>query len=81
MRKSEVSEMPSLPRGGGDDLVRDEQVSSRRVRRVRYLTACFPCLTGGVCILTRPRTEFLKILMMAKTVCLCVCVFVFYRDS
>lgn len=32
MRKSEVSEMPSLPRGGGDELVRDEQVSSRRVR-------------------------------------------------
>lgn len=32
MRKSEVREMPSLPRGGGDELVRDEQVSSRRVR-------------------------------------------------
>lgn len=31
MRKSEVREMPSLPRGGGDELVRDEQVSSRRV--------------------------------------------------
>uniref|UniRef100_A0A665WIE1 Phospholipase n=1 Tax=Echeneis naucrates TaxID=173247 RepID=A0A665WIE1_ECHNA len=31
VRKSEVREMPSLPRGGGDDLVRDEQVSSRRV--------------------------------------------------
>lgn len=33
VRKSEVREMPSLPRGGGDELVRDEQVSSRRVRR------------------------------------------------
>lgn len=32
VRKSEVREMPSLPRGGGDELVRDEQVSSRRVR-------------------------------------------------
>uniref|UniRef100_A0A8C4I4S8 Phospholipase n=1 Tax=Dicentrarchus labrax TaxID=13489 RepID=A0A8C4I4S8_DICLA len=31
VRKSEVREMPSLPRGGGDELVRDEQVSSRRV--------------------------------------------------
>uniref|UniRef100_A0A674P205 Phospholipase n=1 Tax=Takifugu rubripes TaxID=31033 RepID=A0A674P205_TAKRU len=31
VRKSEVTEMPSLPRGGGDDLVRDEQVSSRRM--------------------------------------------------
>lgn len=38
MRKSEVREMPSLPRGGGDELVRDEQVSSRRVR---------PCSGGG----------------------------------
>lgn len=38
VRKSEVIEMPSLPRGGGDDLVRDEQVSSRKVRRVRHLT-------------------------------------------
>uniref|UniRef100_A0A8C3GCJ1 Phospholipase n=1 Tax=Cyclopterus lumpus TaxID=8103 RepID=A0A8C3GCJ1_CYCLU len=33
VRKSEVREMPSLPRGGGDELVRDEQVSSRRVCR------------------------------------------------
>lgn len=32
VRKSEVREMPSLPRGGGDELARDEQVSSRRVR-------------------------------------------------
>ncbi|KAG7238013.1 hypothetical protein INR49_031367 [Caranx melampygus] len=31
VRKSEVREMPSLPRGGGDELVRDEQVSSRRM--------------------------------------------------
>lgn len=31
MRKSEVREMPSLPRGGGEELVRDEQVSSRKV--------------------------------------------------
>uniref|UniRef100_A0A3Q3X0R9 Phospholipase n=1 Tax=Mola mola TaxID=94237 RepID=A0A3Q3X0R9_MOLML len=31
VRKSEVSEMPSLPRGGGEELVRDEQVSSRKV--------------------------------------------------
>lgn len=43
MRKSEVREMPSLPRGGGDDLVRDEQVSSRRVRLVAAFrfSACF----------------------------------------
>lgn len=31
VRKSEVREMPSLPRGGGEELVRDEQVSSRKV--------------------------------------------------
>uniref|UniRef100_A0A7N8Y965 Phospholipase n=1 Tax=Mastacembelus armatus TaxID=205130 RepID=A0A7N8Y965_9TELE len=31
VRKSEVRDMPSLPRGGGDELVRDEQVSSRRM--------------------------------------------------
>uniref|UniRef100_A0A3Q2G0U3 Phospholipase n=1 Tax=Cyprinodon variegatus TaxID=28743 RepID=A0A3Q2G0U3_CYPVA len=37
MRKSEVREMPSLPRGGGDDLVRDEQVSSRRRQLEDYL--------------------------------------------
>ncbi|XP_003962430.2 phospholipase D1a [Takifugu rubripes] len=37
VRKSEVTEMPSLPRGGGDDLVRDEQVSSRRRQLEDYL--------------------------------------------
>lgn len=37
MRKSEVREMPSLPRGGGEDLVRDEQVSSRRRQLEDYL--------------------------------------------
>uniref|UniRef100_A0A8C6UXD5 Phospholipase n=1 Tax=Neogobius melanostomus TaxID=47308 RepID=A0A8C6UXD5_9GOBI len=31
VRKSEVREMPVLPKGGGDELVREEQVSSRRV--------------------------------------------------
>uniref|UniRef100_A0AAQ4PMH6 Phospholipase n=1 Tax=Gasterosteus aculeatus aculeatus TaxID=481459 RepID=A0AAQ4PMH6_GASAC len=36
-RKSEVREMPSLPRGGGDELVRDEQVSSRRRQLEDYL--------------------------------------------
>ncbi|KAM7403400.1 hypothetical protein PAMA_004043 [Pampus argenteus] len=36
-RKNEVREMPSLPRGGGDDLVRDEQVSSRRRQLEDYL--------------------------------------------
>uniref|UniRef100_A0A8C4I6B3 Phospholipase n=1 Tax=Dicentrarchus labrax TaxID=13489 RepID=A0A8C4I6B3_DICLA len=38
VRKSEVREMPSLPRGGGDELVRDEQVSSRRVRLITVLS-------------------------------------------
>uniref|UniRef100_A0A3Q1EVN3 Phospholipase n=1 Tax=Acanthochromis polyacanthus TaxID=80966 RepID=A0A3Q1EVN3_9TELE len=37
VRKSEVREMPSLPRGGGDELVRDEQVSSRRKQLEDYL--------------------------------------------
>ncbi|KAM9777402.1 phospholipase D1a [Neosynchiropus ocellatus] len=37
VRKSEVREMPNLPRGGGDDLVRDEQVSSRRRQLEDYL--------------------------------------------
>ncbi|XP_057715335.1 phospholipase D1a isoform X2 [Corythoichthys intestinalis] len=37
VRKSEVREMPSLPRGGGDELVRDEQVSSRRRQLEDYL--------------------------------------------
>jgi len=32
VRKSEVRQMPSLPRGNGDELAQDEQVSSRRVR-------------------------------------------------
>lgn len=49
VRKSEVTEMPSLPRGGGDDLVRDEQVSSRRVGHGCYRTRlCFSCLTALV---------------------------------
>lgn len=29
--RSEVRQMPNLPRGGGDELGREEQVSSRRV--------------------------------------------------
>ncbi|KAM4625647.1 phospholipase D1a [Polymixia lowei] len=37
VRKSEVREMPSLPRGGGDELARDEQVSSRRKQLEDYL--------------------------------------------
>ncbi|XP_068436030.1 phospholipase D1a [Clinocottus analis] len=37
VRKSEVREMPSLPRGSGDELVRDEQVSSRRRQLEDYL--------------------------------------------
>ncbi|KAL6105361.1 phospholipase D1a [Pungitius pungitius] len=37
VRKSEVREMPSLPRGVGDELVRDEQVSSRRRQLEDYL--------------------------------------------
>ncbi|XP_035530039.1 phospholipase D1a [Morone saxatilis] len=37
VRKSEVREMPSLPRGGGDELVRDEQVSSRRRQLEDYM--------------------------------------------
>uniref|UniRef100_A0A7N6BCN0 Phospholipase n=1 Tax=Anabas testudineus TaxID=64144 RepID=A0A7N6BCN0_ANATE len=37
VRKSGVRQMPSLPRGGGDELVRDEQVSSRRKQLEDYL--------------------------------------------
>ncbi|XP_046873315.1 phospholipase D1a [Hypomesus transpacificus] len=37
VRKSEVREMPSLPRGNGDELARDEQVSSRRRQLEDYL--------------------------------------------
>ncbi|XP_043997968.1 phospholipase D1a [Gambusia affinis] len=37
VRKSEVREMPSLPRGGGDELARDEQVSSRRRQLEDYI--------------------------------------------
>ncbi|CAL8285496.1 unnamed protein product [Lota lota] len=37
VRKSEVREMPSLPRGGGDELARDEQVSSRRKQLEDYI--------------------------------------------
>lgn len=31
--------MPALPRGGGDELAREEQVSSRRVSHSNMLTA------------------------------------------
>lgn len=37
VRKSEVREMPVLPKGGGDELVREEQVSSRRRQLEDYL--------------------------------------------
>ncbi|XP_028972148.2 phospholipase D1 isoform X3 [Esox lucius] len=35
--KSEIRAMPNLPRGGGDELVREEQVSSRRKALEDYL--------------------------------------------
>lgn len=54
VRKSEVTEIPSLPRGGGDDLVQDEQVSSRRVGHVCYMLDC----VGGVCMLASTHTGF-----------------------
>lgn len=41
VKKGEGSEIPSLPRGGGDELVRDEQVSSRRVRRSIFIAAAW----------------------------------------
>ncbi|KAJ3613312.1 hypothetical protein NHX12_019562, partial [Muraenolepis orangiensis] len=37
VRKSEVRQMPSLPRGGSDELARDEQVSSRRKQLEDYI--------------------------------------------
>ncbi|XP_064188712.1 phospholipase D1-like isoform X2 [Anguilla rostrata] len=37
IRRSEARQMPSLPRGGGEDLVREEQVSSRRKQLEDYL--------------------------------------------
>ncbi|KAK0132013.1 Phospholipase D1 [Merluccius polli] len=37
VRKSEVREMPSLPRSMGDELVREEQVSSRRKQLEDYI--------------------------------------------
>lgn len=68
--------MPSLPRGGGEELVRDEQVSSRRVRRctVCSLFACFPdwkirSVCVCVCMLVLICMGFIiKILTMAKIV-------------
>ncbi|XP_069562982.1 phospholipase D1 isoform X2 [Brachyistius frenatus] len=35
--RSEVRQMPNLPRGGGDELARDEQVSSRKKQLEDYL--------------------------------------------
>ncbi|XP_030629156.1 phospholipase D1a [Chanos chanos] len=37
MKRSEVRQMPRLPRGGGDELAREEQVSSRRKQLEDYL--------------------------------------------
>ncbi|KAG9334153.1 hypothetical protein JZ751_009065 [Albula glossodonta] len=37
IKRSEVREMPNLPRGGGDELGREEQVSSRRKQLEDYL--------------------------------------------
>uniref|UniRef100_A0A673JCZ5 Phospholipase n=1 Tax=Sinocyclocheilus rhinocerous TaxID=307959 RepID=A0A673JCZ5_9TELE len=39
IKRSEVRQMPALPRGGGDELAREEQVSSRRVSHSNMLTA------------------------------------------
>ncbi|KAJ8279282.1 hypothetical protein COCON_G00063480 [Conger conger] len=37
IRRNEARQMPNLPRGGGDDLVREEQVSSRKKQLEDYL--------------------------------------------
>ncbi|XP_026062471.1 phospholipase D1a [Carassius auratus] len=37
INRSEVRQMPALPRGGGDELAREEQVSSRRKQLEDYL--------------------------------------------
>uniref|UniRef100_A0A9J7XGC2 Phospholipase n=2 Tax=Cyprinus carpio TaxID=7962 RepID=A0A9J7XGC2_CYPCA len=37
IKRSEVRQMPSLPRGGGDEMAREEQVSSRRKQLEDYL--------------------------------------------
>ncbi|RXN05701.1 phospholipase D1 [Labeo rohita] len=37
IKRSEVRQMPALPRGGGDELAREEQVSSRRKQLEDYL--------------------------------------------
>ncbi|XP_071760505.1 phospholipase D1 isoform X1 [Centroberyx gerrardi] len=37
VRRSEARQMPNLPRGGGDELAREEQVSSRRKQLEDYL--------------------------------------------
>ncbi|XP_072567544.1 phospholipase D1-like isoform X2 [Paramormyrops kingsleyae] len=37
VKRSEVRQMPTLPRGGGEDLVREEQVSSRKKQLEDYL--------------------------------------------
>uniref|UniRef100_A0A673J539 Phospholipase n=1 Tax=Sinocyclocheilus rhinocerous TaxID=307959 RepID=A0A673J539_9TELE len=54
IKRSEVRQMPALPRGGGDELAREEQVSSRRVSHSNMLTAVLVCewqnLHGGCCI-------------------------------
>lgn len=42
--------MPSLPRGGGEELVRDEQVSSRRVRFASFLLIGRFTLSVYVCV-------------------------------
>lgn len=38
IKRSEVRQMPSLPRGGRDELAREEQVSSRRVSHTPLIT-------------------------------------------
>lgn len=76
VRKSEVREMPSLPRGGGDELVRDEQVSSRRVR-----PRSLPVGRGGNFLLfiqegARPGLKArlpLQVEHKQLTVCACAC--------
>ncbi|XP_016399344.1 phospholipase D1-like [Sinocyclocheilus rhinocerous] len=61
IKRSEVRQMPALPRGGGDELAREEQVSSRRVSHSNMLTAVLALdhkhcvcewqnLHGGCCI-------------------------------
>uniref|UniRef100_A0A672PMZ6 Phospholipase n=1 Tax=Sinocyclocheilus grahami TaxID=75366 RepID=A0A672PMZ6_SINGR len=60
IKRSEVRQMPVLPRGAGDELAREEQVSSRRVSHSNMLTAVLALITNTMEFIDVSQLSFIQ---------------------